>query len=456
MNEVLKTKFSIGNTVTYSIVIGVLIVTFCFVYNIYKANNFNKFQRSERIIGISEFKRDNKVKYSDKESYEIISDEYNDAMFYETIKTKENTPYRVTCMVKTENIEKQEENKAIGAQIATDSSTERSVAISGTSDWQKIEFIFNSKNRTEINIGFRLGGNAGLCKGKAWFSDFTIEEGTAENNNEWKFACFIFKTTDVNINGKEIKISAAEQDIENITDTIERFSKTCKSLSNSKMQAECDIYTVDTPITSLSYDEKFGYYVSAEDIEDQIKNKISENDYDHIFIVAKLGDEKHKDDIEINDWIGLGSMDYYGIGFSNIRLPNEAKSYVYKYDSRVNIFPEEVFLHEFLHSLERNSQEYGYQVPALHDYEKYGYKDEMLIGQRDWYDDYMNKNIKDENGNYIGLPSEIYKLKPAKSSNFKYSTFMEDVFVQPTNIFESVKELIENISTKFHSAVQGE
>ena len=63
MNEVLKTKFSIGNTVTYSIVIGVLIVTFCFVYNIYKANNFNKFQRSERIIGISEFKRDNKVKY---------------------------------------------------------------------------------------------------------------------------------------------------------------------------------------------------------------------------------------------------------------------------------------------------------------------------------------------------------------------------------------------------------
>ena len=24
-------------------------------------------------------------------------------------------------------------------------------------------------------------------------------------------------------------------------------------------------------------------------------------------------------------------MDYYGIGFSNIRLPNEEKSYIYKY-----------------------------------------------------------------------------------------------------------------------------
>ena len=44
-------------------------------------------------------------------------------------------------------------------------------------------------------------------------------------------------------------------------------------------------------------------------------------------------------------------MDYYGIGFSNIRLPNDSKSYIYKYDSRINAFPEEVFLHEFLHSL---------------------------------------------------------------------------------------------------------
>ena len=45
-------------------------------------------------------------------------------------------------------------------------------------------------------------------------------------------------------------------------------------------------------------------------------------------------------------------MDYYGIGFSNIRLPNEEKSYIYKYKTGVNQFPEEVFLHEFLHTLE--------------------------------------------------------------------------------------------------------
>ena len=126
-------------------------------------------------------------------------------------------------------------------------------------------------------------------------------------------------------------------------------------------------------------------------------------------------------------------MDYYGIGFSNIRLPNDSKSYIYKYDSRINVFPEEVFLHEFLHSLERNAQEYGY-------------KNEKLIGQKKWYTDYMNKEIKTTSGN-IGLPKEIYTLKPAKNNEFNYSYEMQ-VFKQPENIIEEIREIIENLISK--------
>ncbi len=137
-------------------------------------------------------------------------------------------------------------------------------------------------------------------------------------------------------------------------------------------------------------------------------------------------------------------MDYYGIGFSNIRLPNDSKSYIYKYDGRINTFPEEVLLHEFLHSLERNAEEYGYQRPELHDYEKYGYKNEALIGQKKWYTDYMNKNINTNNGK-VGLPEQIYILKPAKSSNFDYSYEMKEVFKEPENILEEVKELIKGL-----------
>ena len=137
-------------------------------------------------------------------------------------------------------------------------------------------------------------------------------------------------------------------------------------------------------------------------------------------------------------------MDYYGIGFSNIRLPNDSQSYIYKYNTKINQFPEEVFLHEFLHTLERNAKEYGYERPELHDYEKYGYQNEKLYGQEKWYKDYMNKNINTQNGK-IGLPEEVYTLKPAKNIDFENSYQIKDVFKQPHNIIEEIQEIIEKI-----------
>lgn len=141
-------------------------------------------------------------------------------------------------------------------------------------------------------------------------------------------------------------------------------------------------------------------------------------------------------------------MDYYGIGFSNIRLPNSSKSYIYEYNTAINKFPEEVLLHEFLHSLERNAKEYNYEIPALHDYEQYGYKNEALIGQKKWYTDYMNKNISTSEGK-VGLPNEIYSLKPAKSSEFVYSYKLANEFREPENIIEEIQGIFKNLAKKF-------
>ena len=136
-------------------------------------------------------------------------------------------------------------------------------------------------------------------------------------------------------------------------------------------------------------------------------------------------------------------MDYYGIGYSNIRLPNSSRSYIYKYDIRINTFPEEVLLHEYLHSLERTAEEYGYKIPALHDSEKYGYRNQKVTGLKDWYEDYMNKNINSSNA-YVGLPEEVYRLKPAKSSNFEYS-YKIDEFQEPRNVIEEIRQLFKNV-----------
>jgi hypothetical protein len=279
--------------------------------------------------------------------------------------------------------------------------------------------------------------------GTAWFSDFTFEEGIEDENSDWKFACFIFENTDVEVDGKEVKLSMSYTDISDIKDTIKRFENTCSEMSENKMKATCDVINISDPITHLTYDEEFGYYVAPEDIESSIKETIQNNDYDHIFIIMRLGDEQHKNDIQVNDWIGLGSMDYYGIGYSNIRLPNSDNSYIYKYNTKVNTFPEEVLLHEFLHSLERTAEEYEYQIPALHDYEKYGYKNKSVVGLKEWYDAYMNKKISTSSG-YIGLPQEVYTLKPAKNSNFEYS-YQIDEFKEPENIIEYIRQIFKNV-----------
>ena len=421
----------------------ILMLAIYLAYQFYQSNNFNGLIRSEVNLGMSVFKRDKKVKYSDINSYRITSNEFNDAMFSKEVQVKKNTPYKVTCMIKTKGVEANKNASRIGAQISISNTAERSVVIKGDNDWQKVEFIFNSKNRDIVDIAFRLGGTEGYAKGEAWFSDFKIEEGQAEEDSNWNFACFIFENTNVTIDSKEIDIQVNNTDMADIKNTIERFKNSCKQLSNEKMTANCDIYEIQAPITSLSYDNEFGYYVAPEDIEEQIKDIINQNNYDHIFAIVRLGNEEYEDDIEIKDWIGLGGMDYYGIGFSNIRLPNSSKSYIYKYDSKINQFPEEVFLHEFLHSLERTAQEYGYTIPALHDYKEYGYENEYLIGQRQWYKDYMNQEIYTSNG-YIGLPNEIYTLKPAKRSNFEYAHELE-IYTEPQNIIEEIRGIFNNL-----------
>lgn len=291
----------IGNIISWVIIITLLI----FAFKFYKTNNFNEFVRAETQIHTSEFKRDKEVKYSKSSSYKIISNSKNDAIFSKKIKVEKNKPYKVTCMVKTENVIAENNISGIGAQISIVGTSEKSIAITGTQDWQKIEMIFNSKNREEVNIGFRLGGYLGECTGTAWFSDFTFEEGTTTENNNWKFACFIFENTDVNINGKEIKISMTNNDISDIKDTIKRFETNIKDLSQNKMKANCDIYEIQDPISKLTYDDEFGYFVSAEDVEKSIKSTIQKNDYDHIFVIIRLGNEQYKNDIQINDWIGL-------------------------------------------------------------------------------------------------------------------------------------------------------
>ena len=258
-----KEKNNVKRIIDFIVIIA-LVICIIIAYRYYKKNDFNEFVLSERNMQVSKFTRDEQEQYFNSISYKITSENYNDAMFFRTVKVEKDTPYKVTCMVKTRNIESENNLAGSGAQISVEDTTERSVAVSGTSDWQELEMIFNSKNRDEVNIGYRLGGYIDNCKGEAWFSDFKIEKGQKKDNSDWKFACFIFDNLNATVKDKELNYSLTEEEVTDMKSTIRRFEDSAKSMSEEKMTAECDVFRIDEPINSLSYDEKY----SIEKIED--------------------------------------------------------------------------------------------------------------------------------------------------------------------------------------------
>lgn len=284
LNKVIKNVLSIA-------VIVIAIITLVVVYKKY---NYNNFIKSVRERNKTVFTRDSEVKYSEMDSYKIENTDYNDAMFYETVSVIPNMPYKVTCKIKVENVENENSTKTGGAHICIAGGTERSIMVSGTQDWQEITFLFNSKNREEVNISFRLGGYEEKSKGTAWFSDFKIEVGTVTRSNEWKVGCFIFPKIDVDVqaNGRteHVRLEMSDTDVQDLKINLGRCQTSIANMSNNQMKVKYDLYIIEEPIKTLSYDSKNGYYVSPEDVYEFINSYVEENEYDHIYVGIRMAD----------------------------------------------------------------------------------------------------------------------------------------------------------------------
>lgn len=299
-------KKSVGSKISNIIFTIIVIFVIYKLLGLYKVYYFNDFTKAEQTLGITKFTRDNKIKYSDNYSYKIESDQFNDAIFYKTINVKKDTPYKLTCMVKTKDVENSSKKNNGGAHISIVNSVEASKYISGTEDWQELEFIFDSKNRDTIEIGFRLGGNDTNSKGTAWFSDFKLEEGIKTNSNNWNVACFIMKNIDTQLSdGQKLKLSMELKDVESVKSNMQRFAVACKDLSEGQMTAQYDVYEIEEPIKTITYSEEYGYYVDSVDVEDIITPYLNKKEYDYIFVAVRLGDLDKNIEIPIYDWIGL-------------------------------------------------------------------------------------------------------------------------------------------------------
>lgn len=137
----------------------------------------------------------------------------------------------------------------------------------------------------------------------------------------------------------------SKNDINQINDCMKRFKLTSEKFSNGNINISYKIIEIENPIKSMSYDDEKGYYIDSKDIAKDIDKYLNQNEFDHIFVCARISNDSSKD--LVNNWIGLGSMEYKGIGYSNIRMPTSSKSYALKYDDKLNQFPEEVLCTNF-------------------------------------------------------------------------------------------------------------
>ena len=154
-----------GSKVIKNIIgIAISLVIFYFAYTFLLQFYFGSFIKAVYIQGITTFTRDSEIKYSEIPSFKIESNDFNDAMLCKEIDVLPNTPYRIKCMIRTESVESKTGVLESGAQVCIADTFEISRSIQGTSDWQELEFMFDSKNRDKITIGFRLGGYSDSCK----------------------------------------------------------------------------------------------------------------------------------------------------------------------------------------------------------------------------------------------------------------------------------------------------
>ena len=110
------------SNILYIIFILILIGIMLHIYGEYY---FNDYLKSVKMPEKTSFYRDGINKYGMQKSYCIESSDYNTALFSKYIDVKKNTPYRVTCYIKTENVENNIEKKAGGANICIADTVEK-------------------------------------------------------------------------------------------------------------------------------------------------------------------------------------------------------------------------------------------------------------------------------------------------------------------------------------------
>jgi hypothetical protein len=125
--------------------------------------------------GASEIKYEKAMAHSGESFVTIINNSTNDTRFKQDITVKENSIYKLSCWIKTEEVGSGQNEK--GANISIEGKMETSRDIKGTvNEWETVEMYVMTGDVNTFKLTIGIGGYGASNTGKASFDDVSVEE----------------------------------------------------------------------------------------------------------------------------------------------------------------------------------------------------------------------------------------------------------------------------------------
>jgi hypothetical protein len=239
-------------------------------------------------------------------------------------------------------------------------------------------------------------------------NDNTVSGTNPDPLATWKGVVLIYPETDVTYkrsDGSTYHLQATmSSSMKNLVlDTLSRFHRSVYNWSGGLAALDLDIVTVPHAITSLDTLGTYTYWVGPRSVEKDIDTYAPAGKYDSVFVIWEHKDSSDEK-VPVGGW-GLtlppGSW-ANGAGYSSVITPS------YEWWWTDATYPEEVFVHEWMHQVIYFHENAGRLTFDLHAGESYGYSKTNGTWKA-WLSDVMQGKVWDGN-EYIGVTPELWAI----------------------------------------------
>lgn len=256
------------------------------------------------------------------------------------------------------------------------------------------EYRIETEDGAEYSIQLHYAKKRGLLPAK-WKKEETAPEGP-QGPAVWKVLWMEIDCLEYN--GIRLQMSESNyRDVELMASGFEQFAE---SWTNGMVDIENTIIKITEPVTTLSWAEDRGYYLTHTDVN---MKHYALYQYDMVFAVSRLdGFDKMYDGIAVNTGTLWAMPGFSYIPFTGDELTEQNR----------NGLPY-VAIHEWIHTLDFFYSHFGLRIGNPDEPDKYGYDGKTeKTGFLRYVQDNLTMNVRDESGSKVGVPPEAWQYKP--------------------------------------------